>query len=179
MVLCDSGRFVRLDDLAEGIVTELGNRLGGGVNEMKRHDEPLRTSDLANPVKEDELRVEAEADLTVAERDASAEADEAIVLDSDPSPSTQAAMSLVEEGDRKVFLSRWKQIQSEFVDEPRGAVSHADGLVADLMQHLARSFADVRGDLEAQWDREENVSTEDLRVALQRYRAFFNRLLET
>jgi hypothetical protein len=146
---------------------------------MKRHDEPLRTSDLANSVKEDELRVEAEPDVTAAGTNQTAEADDAIVLDSDPSLSTQAAMSLVEEGDRKVFLSRWKQIQSEFVDEPRGAVSQADGLVADLMQHLARTFADVRDDLEAQWDRKEDVSTEDLRVALQRYRAFFNRLLET
>ena len=53
----------------------------------------------------------------------------------------------------------------------------ADQLVAEIMQRLAESFARERSDLEQQWDRGEDVSTEDLRVALQRYRSFFQRLL--
>jgi hypothetical protein len=142
---------------------------------MDRRDEMPRTSDLANPVKEDELTVEEESDLSVSQ----GSADKSIDLDRDLSPTTETQISLVEEGDRVAFLSRWKEIQSDFVDEPRGAVSDADGLVAELMQHLARNFADVRSGLEAQWDRKEDVSTEDLRLALQRYRAFFRRLLET
>jgi hypothetical protein len=75
------------------------------------------------------------------------------------------------------FNQRWEEVQTRFVDEPRGAVEAADGLVASLMQQLAESFAQERERLEAQWDRGEDISTEDLRVALQRYRSFFQRLL--
>lgn len=73
--------------------------------------------------------------------------------------------------------TRWKEIQTAFVDEPRKAVEQADGLVASAMKRLAEVFAQERSGLEQQWDRGDNVSTEDLRVALQRYRAFFDRLL--
>jgi hypothetical protein len=77
------------------------------------------------------------------------------------------------------FQGRWEEVQTRFVDEPRGAVEEADGLVANLMQKLAESFAQERERLEAQWGRGEDISTEDLRVALQRYRSFFQRLLAT
>ena len=73
--------------------------------------------------------------------------------------------------------TRWKEIQIAFVDEPRKAVEQADGLVASAMKRLAEVFAQERSGLERQWDRGDNVSTENLRVALQRYRAFFDRLL--
>jgi hypothetical protein len=73
--------------------------------------------------------------------------------------------------------SRWERIQGSFVDEPRRAVEEADALVAELMQQLADSFAKERERLEGQWDRGDEVSTEDLRIALQRYRSFFDRLL--
>ena len=77
------------------------------------------------------------------------------------------------------FQRRWDEVQTRFVDEPRGAVEDADGLVANLMQQLAQGFAQERERLEAQWGRGEDISTEDLRVALQRYRSFFQRLLST
>lgn len=73
--------------------------------------------------------------------------------------------------------TRWKEVQTNFVDEPRKAVEQADGLVASAMKRLAEVFADERSNLEKQWDRGDDVSTEDLRVALQRYRSFFDRLL--
>ena len=73
--------------------------------------------------------------------------------------------------------TRWKEIQTGFVDEPRKAVEQADGLVASAMKRLAEVFAEERSGLEQQWDRGDSVSTEDLRVALQRYRTFFDRLL--
>jgi hypothetical protein len=73
--------------------------------------------------------------------------------------------------------TRWKEIQTNFVDEPRKAVEQADGLVASAMKRLAEVFADERSNLEKQWDRGDQVSTEDLRVAFQRYRTFFDRLL--
>src|SRR5258708_4807861 len=75
------------------------------------------------------------------------------------------------------FRSKWERIQTGFVDEPRQAVQDADGLVAAAIKRLAEIFADERSKLERDWDRGDNVSTEDLRVALRRYRSFFDRLL--
>jgi hypothetical protein len=72
---------------------------------------------------------------------------------------------------------RWTEIQAAFVDEPRHALEQADGLVAEAIRKLAEMFAAERDRLEAQWGRGDDVSTEDLRQALQRYRSFFTRLL--
>ncbi|MGI5447969.1 hypothetical protein ACQEVM_19850 [Streptomyces sp. CA-243310] len=74
---------------------------------------------------------------------------------------------------------QWSEIQGRFVDDPQEAVRSADTLVAEVMQELARTFSAHKQDLEGQWDRGEQVATEDLRLALQRYRSFFNRLLNT
>jgi hypothetical protein len=84
---------------------------------------------------------------------------------------------LLSEGDSSALRSRWEECQRSFVDEPRASVKGADELVAEVMQKLARQFADTRRNLESQWDRGDEASTEDLRLALQRYRDFFNRLL--
>jgi hypothetical protein len=72
---------------------------------------------------------------------------------------------------------RWDTIQTAFVDEPRQAVEEADSLVAQTMKRVAEVFAQERASLEQQWTRGEDVSTEDLRLALKRYRSFFDRLL--
>ena len=84
---------------------------------------------------------------------------------------------LFESADRNRFSESWTTIQAGFVDDPRDAVKEADALVAELMQRLAETFANERSRLESHWDRDEDVSTEDLRIALQRYRSFFDRLL--
>jgi hypothetical protein len=76
------------------------------------------------------------------------------------------------------FRGQWDVIQTAFVDEPRRAVEQADSLVANLMKRLAETFSERRDRLEQQWDRGDEVSTEELRVALQRYRSFFDRLLK-
>jgi len=73
--------------------------------------------------------------------------------------------------------ARWDSIQVGFVDEPRRAVEEADELVSTTMKRLAEIFADERQKLEQQWDRNTDISTEDFRVALRRYRSFFGRLL--
>ena len=92
--------------------------------------------------------------------------------------NTQAdASPLFPAGEATTFRTRWIEAQTSFVDEPRHAVEQADGLVAEMMQRLARVFADERSQLEEQWSRGDDISTEDLRVALQRYRSFFDRLL--
>ena len=100
-------------------------------------------------------------------------------------PSADAAESgidserepLFEAADRDRFGESWTTIQAAFVDDPRDAVKEADTLVAELMQRLAETFSAERSRLESQWDNDEDVSTEDLRIALQRYRSFFDRLL--
>ncbi len=86
--------------------------------------------------------------------------------------------ALFPENESKDFHKRWTDIQTAFVDEPRRAVEQADELVAEVIKRLADSFAQERSRLEGQWGRGDNVSTEDLRVTLQRYRAFFDRLLK-
>jgi hypothetical protein len=81
--------------------------------------------------------------------------------------------------DGESYVSRWQTIQAGFVDEPQRAVQDADALVAEVMQQLADSFAAERDRLEKQWSGGGDAGTEDLRLALQRYRSFFNRLLYT
>jgi hypothetical protein len=75
------------------------------------------------------------------------------------------------------YRTRWGGIQTGFVDEPRKAVEEADALVSELTSRLAQSFTDERRRLEERWGKAENVSTEDLRQAMRRYRSFFERLL--
>ena len=84
---------------------------------------------------------------------------------------------LLEDEELDGFRGRWDAVQVGFVDEPRGSVQQADALVAELMQRLAKTFSDERTSLESQWEQGADVSTEDLRVAMQRYRSFFDRLL--
>jgi len=100
-------------------------------------------------------------------------------LERTPSGKTErtATTALFPENESRDFHKRWTDIQTAFVDEPRHAVEQADELVAEVIKRLADSFARERSRLEGQWGRGDNVSTEDLRVALQRYRAFFDRLL--
>jgi hypothetical protein len=115
-----------------------------------------------------------------------ARADDAATDEVDQMDNENGAVEDAEEAQREPLLaddatsevrSRWEEIQGSFVDEPRRAVEEADSLVAELMQRLADSFAEERKGLEGQWDRGDDVSTEDLRIALQRYRSFFDRLL--
>jgi hypothetical protein len=90
-------------------------------------------------------------------------------------PGPQA--SLLEDGELQSITTRWKDIQADFVDEPEQAVQEADALVAELMQRLAAMFATERAELEKRWAGGHQVSTEDLRQGLRRYRSFFERLL--
>ncbi|HWY53544.1 MAG TPA: hypothetical protein VNZ03_03730 [Terriglobales bacterium] len=108
------------------------------------------------------VRSERNADLQAESRPGSAAADSTPLFPDDQLKDLQA---------------RWDDIQTGFVDEPRSAVEHADSLVASTMQQLAEAFAKERSKLEQQWDRGDNISTEDLRMAFQRYRSFFRRLL--
>ncbi len=88
-----------------------------------------------------------------------------------------AQVSLLPSNELDQFRGCWQSIQTGFVDEPKKSVQDADALVASLMKRLAETFADERSKLEDQWNQGDNVSTEDLRLALRRYRSFFDRLL--
>lgn len=113
-------------------------------------------------------------------------ADDRALLDRDPVTGREEFSRPAEAVERTMlfrpeeagqFRTRWTDVQGAFVDSPRSAVERADSLVAETMKRLAEMFSEERAKLEAQWDRGDNVTTEDLRVALQRYRAFFDRLL--
>ncbi|HTM02066.1 MAG TPA: hypothetical protein VL173_01065 [Vicinamibacterales bacterium] len=90
-------------------------------------------------------------------------------------PNTRVMLLPGEEAD--ALRSKWTDIQAGFVDAPRSAVERADALVVDTVKQLAHVFGMERARLEDQWDRGGDVTTEDLRVTLQRYRSFFDRLL--
>jgi hypothetical protein len=92
-------------------------------------------------------------------------------------PEEQRPVVLLPQENVDRFQSRWSSIQTRFVDDPRNSVEQADSLVAELLKEIAQMFATERQMLEKQWTSGDDVSTEDLRIALQRYRSFFNRLL--
>jgi hypothetical protein len=130
--------------------------------EVRRDDADLTTADLAG-----------QADGAPAETRTFAEARPA-TPDGDGREGQTPLFPSEEAGQLR---ERWTSIQAGFVDEPRRAVEDADGLVAQAMKRLAETFAEERQRLEGAWDRGDDVSTEDLRLALQRYRSFFGRLL--
>jgi hypothetical protein len=132
-------------------------------------EEELTTADLAQ--KRRPVAAEEQTGPVLAERPAVAGE---VSTSSKANPDN---MPLFPQNELEELRNRWSGIQSAFVDEPRRAVEQADGLVASGMKRLAEVFADERSRLEQQWDRGDNVSTEELRIALQRYRSFFHRLL--
>jgi hypothetical protein len=136
------------------------------VAELKRIEEELPSSELASddiPAKQPEgpKLVKGQEPETL-----------------DRAGAVSEPMPLFSESEMGDFRSQWGHIQTGFVDEPRRTVEDADKLVAAVMQRLAEGFANERSGLEKQWDSGDNVSTEDLRVALQLYRSFFDRLLK-
>ncbi|REK86930.1 hypothetical protein DY245_29400 [Streptomyces inhibens] len=145
------------------------------------HERVLSTEDLAQPPEpepppDEEPQSSAEAptfpgESTPVQTEASTPGPEAAGAVEEESPQ------LLSSEDADGFRSRWQEIQSRFVDDPRDAVQGADALVAEVMQSLARTFADHKQALEEQWNRGDQVDTEGLRMALRHYRSFFNRLL--
>ena len=174
---------------------------------MQREDESLSTRDLAGtqrgepvetaaePAPEDVSPAEQDARFDRRPADADAQAGDSGQATADgpaepevsatratpiarvvaPRTSTRPARSARRRGVR--LPAPLGEIQTRFVDDPRQAVEDADALVAGVMQRIAEGFAQARDGLEGQWSRGEDVGTEELRVALQRYRAFFRRLL--
>jgi hypothetical protein len=145
-----------------------------------RGDQPLSTADMAGmgtqqPVRQSE-------DALVSERQSRdrrkpAETGRTDMASMSKQGSDEHQGPLLDKAESREMRSRWDDIQTGFVDEPRQAVERADQLVAGAMKRLAETFANERNTLEGQWSKGDQVSTEDLRVALRRYRTFFDRLL--
>lgn len=136
----------------------------------------MSTRDVARTLKNATPDSTREAADTIAYRDAVEDRD--IVDDRDTIQDRSVPMFAADEAEG--FRTQWDAIQTGFVDEPRRAVEEADGLVAQVIKRLSEVFADERSHLEGQWghgDRGDQVSTEDLRLALRKYRSFFERLL--
>jgi len=118
-----------------------------------------------------------EQTLQVAESNATTTADIAKTDNRTNQARNDAPVSLFSEDEARDFRKRWEQVQTEFVDEPRGSVEKADQLVASTIKRLAEVFANEKTSLEEEWAKGDDVSTEDLRQALRKYRSFFDRLL--
>jgi hypothetical protein len=138
------------------------------MNELLLNDETLTTADMAHP---EPIKLVPTAIV-----------DEYSLLPGQAIPVPvktweASAGQLSPDDELRNFRARWDQVQTSFVDEPRQAVQQADGLVANVVKRIAEQFSAERAQLEKQWDRGDDVSTEDLRQALRRYRSFFDRLL--
>ena len=155
---------------------------------MDRRDEDLSTRDIAGAPATTETEAETSPpartgarmmpEAGTEDRDAEMER-RAVDMSRDIVDAERGSEPLLPDTDQTDFQGRWAEIQTRFVDDPRRAVEDADELVAALMKRLADGFAEKRERLESVWSRGEDVGTEDLRVALQRYREFFRRLLST
>ncbi|MEU0395653.1 hypothetical protein ABZ208_23270 [Streptomyces sp. NPDC006208] len=140
----------------------------------------LSTDDLAAPREQDTRQEPAESSQAPEYPGESTEAaTEPEPAEAEALPADDEPPQLLVPEDEEGFHARWQEIQSRFVDDPREAVHAADGLVADVMQTLAATFSQHKKDLEGQWNRGEEADTEDLRMALRKYRSFFNRLLSS
>ena len=143
-----------------------------GEGDRESREDVTPAASMAEQRSESDLST---ADIAGERRDTSAE-----VVTAQAGAAGQSEESktpLFPESDLQGFQTRWDEIQTGFVDDPRNTVQHADTLVAEVMQSLAQTFSAEQKKLEGQWERGADVSTEDLRVALQRYRSFFGRLL--
>jgi hypothetical protein len=147
------------------------------MNDLKTNEEKstLTTADLAaasQAQSQSKLESTQEHDESAVAPDRSVDMREQSTAVTEPNATKEPLIP--DDGSRK---GRWEEIQAHFVDEPKKSVEEADGLVAEVIQQLASKFAEERSKLESQWQGGGEASTEDLRLAMQHYRDFFQRLL--
>jgi hypothetical protein len=135
-------------------------------------DETLTTADIVHPV-----RAGLVPPATIDQRNMQTARETGETQNTLAASRTVEANPLFPDDELHNFRARWDQVQTSFVDEPRQAVEQADSLVANVVKRIAEQFSTERANLENQWAQGDNVSTEDLRQALRRYRSFFDRLL--
>jgi hypothetical protein len=141
----------------------------------KHKDKDLNTKDSAVVI---EKEPNGRKDMTMSERTEGIETPVMSQVTRETHIEAQEKpIALLSEDEVSDFQSCWNAIQTGFVDEPRSAVEDADGLVAEIMGRLTDIFAEELVCLEDQWTHSDDISTEQLRLTLQRYRSFFHRLL--
>ena len=133
----------------------------------------ISTRDVARTLKDAEADRRNEAADAIPYRDTVEDRDK----DRERQERQDRAVAMFAAEESEGFRTQWDAVQTGFVDEPRRAVVEADALVAQVIKRLSEVFADERTRLEGQWGHDDQVSTEDLRQALRKYRSFFERLL--
>ena len=103
--------------------------------------------------------------------------DEMVIHEAPSDTNVGSLAALLDQDVSEHLRARWNEIQGRFVDDPRSAVQQADALVSEAVEKITQMFAEEHSSLEGQWKQGNDVSTEDLRKALQHYRSFFNRLV--
>ena len=150
------------------------------------HEAPAHRHESGERIEPSAVRTDPSADappakderLTTGDESSAARTEtEPSKMETEPSSEPSTERSLLADNDLSGLRSRWDDVQAAFVDNPKECVQKADTLVAEVVEQLTTGFSDARSRLEAQWARGEKVSTEDLRIALKRYRDFFQRLL--
>jgi hypothetical protein len=155
-----------------------GRRPAESRADDERESEENRQSGGNRDLSDNEVTGTYEAPAFPGERRATAEREDAAErADDDRQQQEEALEPLFTPDMTETYRSRWRAIQTSFVDDPRQAVRQGDELVAQIMSNLANSFAEERHRVEAQLDATGEGTTENLRVALRRYRSFFDRLL--
>lgn len=157
---------------------------GTSVGRQLRELQEMRESEAetnASPARSESLETQTGQNATTATRPEDSREHEVRTSESWNRDRQQQRenqpMSLFPANEAQGLRSRWESLQVNFIDEPREAVEEANRLVSETINGLTRGFASEREKLEQQWHRGEDVSTEDLRLALRRYRSFFQRLL--
>jgi hypothetical protein len=137
------------------------------MSELLLNDDKLTTADIAHPERSTNVQPTVIDDRNEPVQPVAAS----------QKTAESSSTPLFPDDELHNFRARWDQIQTSFVDEPRQAVEQADSLVANVVKRIAEQFSNERAKLEEQWAKGDNVSTEDLRQGLRRYRSFFDRLL--
>jgi hypothetical protein len=138
------------------------------MSELLLNDEKLTTADIAHPERSTNVQPAVVDDRNL-------QSAQSVIASQKTAESSSTP--LFPDDELHNFRARWDQVQTSFVDEPRQAVEQADSLVANVVKRIAEQFSNERAKLEEQWAKGDNVSTEDLRQGLRRYRSFFDRLL--
>jgi len=142
--------------------------------ELNHHDRPMEETVVHETSLDETVVYESPVDETVVHE---TPVEETITHETPISTNTGSSTSLLNREESEHFRTRWNEIQGIFVDEPRSAVEQADALVTEVIELITQTFANEHRTLEGQWNHGNEVSTEDLRMVLQRYRSFFNSLV--
>jgi hypothetical protein len=146
------------------IVEETNNDTNGPVLAALIHDTPMGGT----------VAADGSMDETIP---STTPVGESISHEAPISTNAGSSTALLDREESERLRTRWNEIQGKFVDEPRSAVQQADALVSEVIEKITQLFANEHSSLEGQWNQGTDVSTEDLRKALQHYRSFFNRLV--